>query len=152
MDALPENILFGSLSLLIIYCFSLVAASKGTLLIKYYPQLEKLITDLREYLPVEQYDELYAKLDVIKGMYFSSIGDNHRAIQKFEESIVYQQQEDALKIGTLIGMAVAYQSLGEVVKAEQIFAEAVVLSSKEFSNNDGNKLNGESIRNADQDG
>ncbi len=130
MDALPENILFGSLSLLMIYCFSLVAASKGTLLIKYYPQLEKLITDLREYLPQEQYGELYAKLDVIKGMYFSSIGDNLHAIQKFEESIVYQQQEDALKIGTLIGMAVAYQSLGEVVKAEQIFAEAVVLSRK----------------------
>ena len=130
MDALPENILFGSLSLLMIYCFSLVAASKGILLIKYYPQLEKLITDLREYLPQEQYGELYAKLDVIKGMYFSSIGDNLRAIQKFEESLVYLQQEDALKIGTLIGMAVAYQSLGEVVKAEQIFAEAVVLSRK----------------------
>jgi LuxR family maltose regulon positive regulatory protein len=130
MDALPENILFGSLSLLIIYCFSLVTASKGTLLIRYYPQLEKLITNLREYLPVEQYDELYAKLDVIKGMYFSSIGDNHNAIQKFEESLVYLQPDDALKIGTLIGMAVAYQSLGEVVKAEQIFAEAVSLSKK----------------------
>jgi LuxR family maltose regulon positive regulatory protein len=130
MDALPENILFGSLSLLIIYCFSLVTASKGTLLIRYYPQLEKLITNLREYLPVEQYDELFAKLDVIKGMYFSSIGDNHNAIQKFEESLVYLQPDDALKIGTLIGMAVAYQSLGEVVKAEQIFAEAVSLSKK----------------------
>ncbi len=128
MDALPENILFGSLSLLIIYCFSLVTASKGTLLIKYYTQLENLITELREFIPVEQFDELYAKLDVIKGMYFSSIGDNHQAIQKFEESLVYLQQEDALKIGTLIGMAVAYQALGEVVKAEQIFAEAVVLS------------------------
>jgi LuxR family maltose regulon positive regulatory protein len=130
MDALPEDILFGSLGLLMIYCFSLVTASKGTLLIKYFPQLEKLITDLREYLPVEQYDELYAQLDVIKGMYFSSMGDNHRAIQKFEESFVYLQQEDALKIGSLIGKAVAYQSIGEVVKAEQIFAEAVVLSSK----------------------
>ncbi len=130
MDGLPENILFGSLNLLIIYCFSLVTASKGILLSKYYPQLEKLITDLREYLPIDQYDELYAKLDVIKGMYYSSMGDNHRAIQKFEESFVYLQQEDALKIGSLIGKAVAYQSLGEIMKAEQIFAEAVVLSRK----------------------
>jgi LuxR family transcriptional regulator, maltose regulon positive regulatory protein len=130
MDALPDGILFGSLGLLTIYCFSLVTASKGTLLIKFIPQLEKLIIDLREILPNETFDELYATLDVIKAMYYSTIGDNDQAIQKFEASFVYLKLNDPLKIGSLIGKAVAYQSLGEIVKAELIFSEAVSLSRK----------------------
>ncbi len=124
MDSLPRDVFEPSLGLLTIYSFSLVTASKLGYLEKYYLKIEKLLANIREYIPDEQYSELNARLDVLKAMHFSTKGDTEQAIRLFDNAVDHISQGEALLIGALIGKGVAYQIRGEILTAEQIFASA----------------------------
>lgn len=124
LDSLPREVFEPSIGLLMTYCFALIMASRGGTLNNYYPKVELLLTGIKEYIPEQLYLEMSAQVDVIKAMYFSTIGETDLAIALFNGALTHLREGDLTISGALIGKAVAYQAKGEIATAERLFAYA----------------------------
>lgn len=128
MDTLPRDVFDSSLGLMDIYCFALITSSKVNTVEQYYPRIEKIIDEIRTFIPTDQANFLTAQLDVIKANFFSTRGEIDKAISLFDWAINNLPPGDSLLIGALIGKGVAYQNKGDFRTAEQIFTQAALIS------------------------